>query len=87
MVEGLKAKGFVAPETLQLTSYNAMRNPETAETLAQEVVAGEFDLVLTSGTQALQAVAKANQAGKTIQVFGLVASPFMPVLAWTPMIP
>lgn len=76
MVEGLKAKGFSSPESLQLTTHNALRNTETAEDIAQEIAAGDFDLILTSGTQALQAVAKANQGGKTVQVFGLVANPF-----------
>lgn len=76
IVEGLEAKGFVSPKTLRLTSHNALRNTETAEDIAQEIAAGDFDLILTLGTQALQAVAKANKTGETVQVFGLVANPF-----------
>ncbi len=37
---------------------------------------GEFDLILTSSTPSMQAVANANRDGKTKHVFGLVADPF-----------
>lgn len=76
MIAGLKAKGFAEGDTLDLTVRSAMRNTETAADIAQEMTAGGFDLILTSGTQALQAVANANQGGETVQVFGLVANPF-----------
>lgn len=76
MIAGLKAKGFIEGDNLELTVRNAMRSTETAADIAQDMTAGGFDLILTSGTQALQAVANANQDGETIQVFGLVANPF-----------
>lgn len=76
MIEGLKAKGFVTGENLELTLHNALRSTETAEKLAQEIGAARLDLILTSGTQALQAMVKANQDTKIDHVFGLVANPF-----------
>ena len=48
----------------------------TANAIASEVTSGQFDLILTSGTPAMQAVANANRLGKTTHVFGLVADPF-----------
>lgn len=76
IVAGLATKGFVADENLELSLHNALRNDETAEEIAQEIADGKFDVVVTTGTPALQAVAKANQNGPAVQVFGMVANPF-----------
>ena len=76
IVEGLKAKGFTDKETIELSLHNALRNDETAAEIAQEIADGKFDVVVTTGTPALQAVARANRDGKAVQVFGMVANPF-----------
>lgn len=75
MREALNA-GFSKSETLAVQLYNAEGDMPTANAIASEITSGQFDLILTSGTPAMQAVANANRLGKTIHVFGLVADPF-----------
>ena len=69
---GLAGSGLREGESVEIRIYNAEGDFPTANTIASELVSGQFDLVLTSGTPAMQAVANANRAGKTIHVFGLV---------------
>jgi ABC-type uncharacterized transport system substrate-binding protein len=40
------------------------------------VTSGEFDLVVTSSTPSMQAVANANRDGRVVHVFAIVADPF-----------
>jgi len=75
MREALNA-GFLKSKTLALQLYNAEGDMPTANAIASEITSGQFDLILTSGTPAMQAVANANRLGKTTHVFGLVADPF-----------
>ncbi|MFB3137342.1 MAG: ABC transporter substrate binding protein, partial [Nitrospirales bacterium] len=74
MREALNA-GFLKSKTLALQLYNAEGDMPTANAIASEITSGQFDLILTSGTPAMQAVANANRLGKTTHVFGLVADP------------
>ena len=76
MREALHDSGFATAETLALRLYNAEGDMPTANAIASEITSGQFDLILTSGTPAMQAVANANRLGKTTHVFGLVADPF-----------
>ena len=76
MKAGLKESGLVPGESLQIQLYNAEGDMPTANAIASEMTAGQFDLIMTSGTPAMQAVANANRSGKTTHVFGLVADPF-----------
>ena len=76
VIEGLKEKGFEEGKNLKLTRQNADANPRSAANIAEEIAAGDFDLVVATGTQALQAAAKADPSGDTPVVFGMVANPF-----------
>ncbi len=76
MREALNDSGFSNAETIALRLYNAEGDMPTANAIASEITSGQFDLILTSGTPAMQAVANANRLGKTTHVFGLVADPF-----------
>jgi putative ABC transport system substrate-binding protein len=76
MIDGLAAAGFRDGDRLTIVRYNANGDIATGNAIAREVTTGAFDLVLTSSTQSLQAVANANRAGRTRHVFGLVADPF-----------
>jgi putative ABC transport system substrate-binding protein len=76
MIEGLAARGFRDGETVSLRLYNAQGDLATGNAIARQVTTGEFDLVLTSSTPSMQAVANANREGRTTHVFGLVADPF-----------
>jgi ABC-type uncharacterized transport system substrate-binding protein len=75
MIDGLEASGFVADRTASIRRYNAEGDLATANTIAKEITAGQYDLVLTASTLSLQAVANANTAGKVTHVFGLVSDP------------
>lgn len=76
MVEGLAARGFVEGRNLKLTRFNAQGDMSTGVAIARQVTTGDYDLVLTSSTPSMQAVANVNREGKTIHVFGIVADPF-----------
>lgn len=76
MNEGLAVSGFIDGQSIALTQYNAEGDIATVNSIASQVTGGSFDMVLTMGTPALQAMANANKAGKVRHVFGLVADPF-----------
>lgn len=75
VVDGLSAAGFRDGESLTLRRFNAEGDVATANAMAQELTGGDYDLVITLTTGALQAVANANQQRKTPHVFGLVTDP------------
>lgn len=76
VLDSLSAAGYRKDETLQIASYNAHGEMSMGNSIAHEITTGKFDLILSFGTPALQAVANANKAGRTRHVFGLVAEPF-----------
>ena len=76
MRTGLTEGGLLEGRDVEIRIYNAEGDIPIANTIAAELASGLFDLVLTSGTPAMQAMANANRDGKTIHVFGLVADPF-----------
>jgi ABC-type uncharacterized transport system substrate-binding protein len=76
MIDGLAESGFVDEKTIVIKRYNAENDVPTSNAIAKEITGGQFDLVLTASTLSMQAVANAIEAGKTIQVFGLVSDPF-----------
>ena len=76
MIAGLAESGFSDGDRISLRMYNAQGDLATGNAIARQVTTGEFDLVLTSSTPSMQAVANANRAGRTRHVFGLVADPF-----------
>src|SRR5690348_14995357 len=76
MIDGLNANGYRDGETAVIKLYNAQGEAATANTIARELTDGSFDLVITSSTLSLQAVANANKAGRTMHVFGIVADPY-----------
>ena len=73
--DALAKAGYVDDRRAEIRSYNAEGDMPTANAIAAEIVGGGFDLVITTGTPALQAVANANHDGATIHVFGVVADP------------
>jgi ABC-type uncharacterized transport system substrate-binding protein len=76
MLEGLAELGYRNGDTVAITTYNAHGDLATGTAIARQVTSGDFDMVLTSSTPSMQAVANQNRAGKTMHVFGLVADPF-----------
>ena len=76
VTDGLAEQGFRDGETLALTTYNAHGDLATGNAIASQVTTGEFDMVITSSTPSMQAVANANRDGRVTHVFTLVADPF-----------
>jgi putative ABC transport system substrate-binding protein len=77
MIDGLREGGYRDGETAQITLFNAQGEIATANAIAREMTDGRFDLVMTSSTPSLQAVANANKAGRTMHVFSIVADPYI----------
>jgi len=73
--DALAEAGWVDGRRAEIRGYNAEGDMPTANAIAAEIVGGGFDLVITTGTPALQAVANANRDGDTTHVFGAVADP------------
>lgn len=77
MIAALAENGFIDGQNIAITRYNAENDVATSNAIAKEITDGRYDLVLTSSTLSMQAVANANRDGKTTHVFGLVADPFV----------
>ena len=75
-IDGLASRGYRDGETLTIERFNAQGDMPTGIAIARQVTAGGFDLVITSSTPAMQAVANNNREGKVKHLFTLVADPF-----------
>jgi ABC-type uncharacterized transport system substrate-binding protein len=76
ILDAMAEHGFVDGKTILVQRFNAENDIGTANAIARQITSGEFDLVVTSSTVAMQTVANANKSGKTRHVFGIVADPF-----------
>ncbi|HCE44973.1 MAG TPA: hypothetical protein DET40_15645 [Lentisphaeria bacterium] len=76
IVEGLRQQGFENGRTADIRFFNASGDNSTGNVMALDLAGGSYDLVLTASTLALQAVAKANTAGRVVHVFGAVTDPY-----------
>lgn len=77
ILDGLSANGYRNGETALITRFNAQGEAVTANDIAHQMTDGRFDLIITSSTLSLQAIANANKAGRTMHVFGIVADPYI----------
>ena len=76
MIQALEQAGFRNGSTAVIDKYNATGDMAIGNAIATQITTGEYDLVLTSSTPSMQAVARANREGRTIHVFGVTADPF-----------
>jgi ABC-type uncharacterized transport system substrate-binding protein len=76
MIQGLAEHGFSDGTTAAIERFNAEADMAVGNAIATQIVHGDYDLVLTSSTPSMQAVANANQEGRVLHVFGIVADPF-----------
>jgi putative tryptophan/tyrosine transport system substrate-binding protein len=76
-LDALAERGFREGERLKLDRFNAQGDMPTGIAIARQITAGGYDLVITSSTPSLQAVANSNRDGKVRHVFTLVADPFV----------
>jgi putative tryptophan/tyrosine transport system substrate-binding protein len=75
MVDGLAKEGFVEGKTITYQRYNSEGDISVSNSIAKEIVAGNFDMALTSSTISMQTLANANRGHKMVQFFGAVADP------------
>ena len=75
MIDGLAKEGFVDGKTISYQRFNSEGDISISNSIAKEIVAGNFDLFLTSSTISMQTLANANRGHKTVQLFGAVADP------------
>ena len=74
-IDALAEHGFMDGKSIVIEQFNAHGDIAVGNSIAAEMVAARYDLLVTMSTLSLQAVANANRGGKTVQVFGLVADP------------
>ncbi len=75
VIAGLAAAGYQDGDTIRLRRFNAEGDAATSNTIARDLVGGEYDLIVTLSTPSLQAVAAANRDAKVPHVFGMVSDP------------
>ena len=75
LLDALRDHGYIDGRTMHLERFNAENDMPTAASIARELTGGRFEYVFTVSTNCLQAVAKANRAGRVKHVFGVVADP------------
>ncbi len=77
MIAALNEHGFINGKTMRLTRFNSEADIATANLIAKQITDGSFQLIITSSTVCLQAVATANKARAHIpHLFGGVTNPF-----------
>ena len=76
LLDGLASRGFRDGDRLTIEEFNAQGDLPTGVAIARQLTTGEYDLVITSSTPSMQAVANNNRDGKTRHLFSLVADPF-----------
>lgn len=76
LLAGLAERGFRDGENLAIQRFNAQGDMPTGVAIARQATAGDYDLVITSSTPSMQAVANNNREGKVRHLFFLVADPF-----------
>ena len=75
MIDGLAEAGFIDGKSIAIQHYKSEGDIPTLNLIASEIAGGAFDLIVTSTTPALQAVANANKESRLPHVFGLVGDP------------
>lgn len=72
---GLEANGFIDGQSIEFQRFNAEADLATANAIAREIVARNYDLAITFTTPSLQTLASVNAQGKVRHVFGIVTDP------------
>lgn len=76
-LDALAERGFRAGERVMIDRFNAQGDMPAGIAIARQITGGDYDLVITSSTPSMQAVANNNRDGKVRHVFTLVADPFV----------
>lgn len=73
-VQALAERGYTQGGKVRISFYNAQGDAPTANDIARQVTNGSVDLIVTSGTLAMQSVANANRLTRIKHVFGVVTN-------------
>ena len=76
VLAGLQEGGFTPGQNLEVTRFNPEGDTADRAAIAQTIVNGGFDMVVTVSTVCLQAMANANRDGRVIHVFCTVTDPY-----------
>jgi ABC-type uncharacterized transport system substrate-binding protein len=76
VIDALASRGYHEGGRVVFERFNAQGDMPTGVAIARQVTGGGYDLVITSSTPSMQAVANNNREGKVRHVFTLVANPF-----------
>jgi ABC-type uncharacterized transport system substrate-binding protein len=76
VLDGLAARGYREGERLTVERFNAHGDMPTGIAIAKQAASGGYDLVITSSTPSMQALANNNRDGHVKHLFTLVADPF-----------
>jgi ABC-type uncharacterized transport system substrate-binding protein len=76
VIDALREHGFVDGMNCTIKRYSAEGDMGTANTIAQNIVSSNFDMVITASTPALQVMANANKEGTVTHVFSAVTDPY-----------
>jgi ABC-type uncharacterized transport system substrate-binding protein len=76
MVEGLRLEGFEHGRSADIRFLNASGDNTTGNVMARDLADGQYRMILTASTLALQAMAKANAQGRVVHLFGAVTDPY-----------
>ena len=76
-LEALAERGYTDGGRVKIDRFNAQGDMPTGIAIAREVTTGAYDLVITSSTPSMQAVANNNRDGNVRHVFTLVADPYV----------
>jgi ABC-type uncharacterized transport system, periplasmic component len=74
MLDGMAERGWPA-DSFDFAYFNAEGDMPVAQTIAQRMASGGYDLLLSISTPSLQAVAAANREGRTPHIFAGVTLP------------
>lgn len=77
VLDALAERGYVDGGNCTIKKYCAEGDMPTANMIAQTIVNGNFDIVISISTPALQTMANANKEGKVKHVFCAVTDPFI----------
>jgi ABC-type uncharacterized transport system substrate-binding protein len=76
-LDALAERGYRDGDRLKIDRFNAQGDMPTGISIARQVTTGNYDLVITSSTPSMQAVANSNRDGRVRHVFTVVADPFV----------
>lgn len=75
LLAGMAERGWEKERDYELAYFNAEGDMPVAQTIAQRMASGGYDLLLSISTPSLQAVAGANREGRTPHLFAGVTLP------------